>query len=47
LFSEIKHAVVMTMGGPVHYFRIENGRQVRLPEVPRPPRLPRIPVQND
>jgi hypothetical protein len=50
LFSTAKHLVVMTMGGPVHYFRMDNGHQVRVPAVPKVPempRIPRIPLQRD
>jgi hypothetical protein len=50
LFSSAKHLVVMTMGGPVHYFRVESGRQVHAPAMPRMPqmpRIPRIPIQRD
>jgi hypothetical protein len=50
LFSGAKHVVVMTMGGPVHYFKLDNGREVRVPAVPRipaVPQMPRIPLQRD
>jgi hypothetical protein len=50
LFSSAKHVVVMTMGGPVHYFRLDSGREVRVPavpQVPAVPHMPRIPLQRD
>ena len=50
LFSSAKHVVVMTMRGPVHYLRLDNGRQVRvpaMPEMPAAPHFPRIPLQRD
>jgi hypothetical protein len=50
LFSTAKHVVVLTMGGPVHYFRVDTGRQVHAPAMPKMPdipRIPRIPIQRD
>ena len=50
LFSGAKEVVVLTMGGPVHYLRMDHGSQVKLPampEMPAMPRMPRIPLQRD
>lgn len=53
LFNGARQMVVLTMGGPVHYFRMDNGREVHLPDmpetpqVPEVPRVPRIPLQSD
>jgi hypothetical protein len=52
-FSGAKHVVVMTMSGPVHYFRMDDRREVRMrlmpdmPAMPEVPRMPRIPLQRD
>ena len=43
VFSSAKQAVVMTFGGPVHYFRMEKGRDVRVPAMPHAPALPQMP----
>jgi hypothetical protein len=50
MFSGAKHIVVMTMSGPVHYFRMQDGREVRMPvmpELPAMPPVPRVPLQRD
>ncbi len=53
VFSSAKHVVVMTMRGPVHYYRLDNGRQVRIPPIPKMPempdvpRIPNVPLQRD
>jgi len=50
IFSSARHVVVMTMHGPVHYFHMNDGREVRtpfMPEMPPVPRVPRIPLQRD
>ena len=49
-FSGAKHVVVMTMSGPVHYYRLDDGRQVRMPTMPampNVPQMPRVPLQRD
>jgi hypothetical protein len=53
VFSGAKHLVVMTLSGPVHYIRMDDGRQVRMPGMPQMPiaphvpKLPRIALQRD
>jgi hypothetical protein len=49
-FSSAKHVVVMSASGPMHYIRLECGRQVRIPVMPRVPmvpHIPRIPLNRD
>ncbi len=53
MFSGAKHIVVMTMSGPVHYFRMDDGHEVRMPGMPELPAMPplaptpRVPLQRD
>jgi hypothetical protein len=50
MFSGAKRLVVMTMSGPVHYFRMDDGHEVRMPEMPELPALPplpHVPLQRD
>lgn len=49
MFSGAKHIVIMTMSGPVHYFRMDNGREVRMPDMRDlpAPATPHLPLQRD
>ena len=52
-FSGARHAVIMTMSGPVHYIRMNSGQNVKMlvmpqmPEVPEVPDVPSISLQRD
>ncbi len=52
-FNSARQVVVVTMHGPIQYWRMDDNRAVRGPEMPQIPvmpeipRVPRIPLQRD